>query len=150
MANTYTRLYIHIIFSVKERACLIEETFREELQRYICGTTRHYKCKSLAIYCNPDHTHILLSIKPYIGVADIVRVIKSMSSKYINEQNLTPYHFHWQDGYSAFSCSYAEIEKKIVYILNQPRHHKTISFEEEYKQHLREFGVLYDEKYVFD
>jgi REP element-mobilizing transposase RayT len=95
---------VHLIFAVKYRECLIHESKREKIQKYICGIVNQDKCKVIQIYCNPDHTHILVGFRPSISISDLVRDIKSVSSKFINEQKLMRYHFNWQDGYGAFTC----------------------------------------------
>ena len=84
MANTYTQMYVQIVFVVKNRENLIKEKYRIELEKYICGIIKNKNCKALAIYCNPNHTHILLGLHPTISVSDLTRDIKASSSKFIN------------------------------------------------------------------
>ncbi len=86
MPNTYSQLYIQIVFAVKGRKSLIREEFREELQKYISGIILGQKQKLMAIYCMPDHTHIFLSIKPSIAISDLVRDIKSNSSSFLKDK----------------------------------------------------------------
>jgi len=99
---------------------------------YICGIVNLDKCKVISIYCNPDHTHILVGFRPSISIADLVRDIKAVSSKFINEQKLMQFHFNWQDGYGAFTCSHSQIAPVSNYIKKQPEHHKRQLFREEY------------------
>ncbi|MEI9944763.1 MAG: transposase [Chitinophagaceae bacterium] len=87
MPNTYSQIFIQIIFAVKGRECLINELFREELQKYISGIIANKKQKLYAIYCMPDHSHLLVSIKPDISISDLVRDVKSNSSSFIKEKN---------------------------------------------------------------
>jgi REP element-mobilizing transposase RayT len=82
------------------------------IQKYICGIVNQDKCKVICIYCNPDHTHILTGFRPSISISDLVRDIKSVSSKFINEQKLMRFHFNWQDGYGAFTCSHSHYQYK--------------------------------------
>lgn len=150
MANTYTQLYIHIVFVVKGRQNLIFEKHREELEKYICGIITNKNSKPLAIYCNPDHTHILIGIHPSVSISDIVRDIKANSSKFINEKKWITGKFSWQDGFGAFTYARSQIDAVAKYILNQPVHHKKKTFKEEYIELLEKFNVDYDPKYLFD
>ena len=130
MANTYSQMYVQVVFSVKYRAYIIQERHREEIEKIMCGMVTHRKCKPLAIYCNPDHVHILIGFNPTITVEDLMRDIKSASSKLINEKKWYPGTFRWQDGYGSFTYSKNEIGRVIDYIKNQPEHHKKESFKQ--------------------
>lgn len=149
MANTYTQLYVQIVFAVKGRQNLIKEGNRENLEKYICGIITNKRCKTLAIYCNPDHIHIFVGIHPNVSISELTRDIKSNSSKWINENNWMKVKFNWQEGFGAFT--YAKSQKDVVvkYVLNQPIHHRKTSFKEEYISLLDKFDVEYDDKYLF-
>ena len=150
MANTYTQIYIQLVFVVKNRQSIIEESNRKRIESYICGITKNLKCTPLSIYCNPDHTHFLINMSPDISVAEVAKYIKGFSSRFINDNNLTAEHFQWQPGYGAFSYSKAHIEKVYNYIKNQPVHHRNNTFKEEYLSLLESSNVNYNEKYLFD
>ena len=150
MANTYTQIYIQIVFAVAGRQNIIPKSKREELHKYITGIIQNRKQKMLAIYCMPEHTHILLGFKPSILLPDLVRDIKAGSSKFINDNNWLTRKFNWQNGYGAFTYSRSQIDIVIKYILNQEIHHKKISFKEEYIQFLKKFEIEYNEKYLFE
>jgi len=150
MANTYTQLYVQIIFAVKHRKNLIQEKYRIELEKYICGIVKNNKSKPLAIFCNPDHIHILIGLHPTIAISDITRDIKASSSKLINEKKWFSGKFNWQDGYGAFTYSKSQLNNVIKYILNQPDHHRKKTFKEEYLSFLKAFEIEYDEKYLFE
>jgi len=150
MANSFTQLYVQIVFAVKNRQSLISSENRVNVEKYICGIASNIKCKPISIYCNPDHTHLLISIKPVCCVADIVRDIKSFSSRYINENKLAKSHFEWQTGYGAFSYGQSQIDKVKTYISNQSNHHKKLSFKDEYIALLKAFQIDYDNNYLFD
>lgn len=150
MQNTYTQIYIQIVFAVEGRQNIIPKSKREELHKYITGIIQNRKQKMLAIYCMPEHTHILLGFKPSILLPGLVRDIKAGSSKFINDNNWLRGKFNWQNGYGAFSYSRSQIDDVIKYILNQETHHKKISFKEEYIQFLKKFEIEYNEKYLFD
>ncbi len=149
MPNTYTQIYVHIVFAVQGRQNLISEKYREKLEKYICGIVSNKKSKPLAIYCNPDHTHILIGLHPSISISDMARDIKANSSKWINEQRLIVGKFNWQEGFGAFTYSKSQIDVVVKYILNQPQHHKKTSFKEEYIDLLKKFEIDYNEKYLF-
>ncbi len=150
MANTYTQLYIQLVFSVKFRDNLIEESIREEVQKYISGIISNHGHKSLAIYCMPDHSHILIGLSPKQSLSDLVRDIKASSSKWINEKKLTKTHFQWQNGYGAFTYGKTQLPTITDYILNQKEHHRKRTFKEEYIGFLKRFGVEYNQDYLFD
>ncbi len=150
MANTYTQLYVQFVFSVKGRENLIKEKFRDELEKVMCEIITDHKCKTYAIYCSPDHTHIFVGLHPTIAVSKIIEQVKSGSSNWLNEKKDIAGKFSWQDGYGAFTYSKSHIDKVVKYILNQPEHHKKQSFREEYLSFLDKFEIDYDPKYLFE
>jgi len=150
MANSFTQLYVQMVFAVKNRQSLIVPENRDRIEKYICGIASNIKCKPISIYCNPDHTHLLVSIKPTICVADAIRDIKSFSSRFINENRLAKSRFEWQTGYGAFSYGQSQIEKVKAYIGNQHIHHNKETFKDEYLSLLKAFQIDYDDNYLFD
>ena len=150
MANTYTQIYVHIVFAVQGRKNLIKEQYRAKLEKYICGIVKNKNSKPIAVYCNPDHTHILIGLHPSVSVSDLARDIKANSSRWINENRWFAGKFNWQEGFGAFTCSRSQIDRVAKYILNQPEHHKRTTFREEYIRFLEKYGVDYDKKYLFD
>ena len=150
MANTYTQLYIQIVFAVKFRESLIREEIREEIQKYISGIVQNNGHKMLAIYCMPDHVHIFIGLNPRQSISDCVRDIKANSSKWINERRLTGSKFHWQEGYGSFSYSNNHLDRVVKYVLNQPEHHRQKSFREEYHEFLEKFEIEYREEFLFN
>ncbi len=149
MANTYTQVYVQIIFAVQGRYNLISGKIREKVEKYICGIVSNKHSKPLAIYCNPDHTHILIGLHPSVSISDMARDIKANSSRWINEQKWIPGKFRWQEGFGAFTYSKSQIDAVVNYILNQPEHHKKRTFKEEYVEFLKKFEIEYDEQYLF-
>src|SRR5215813_14320528 len=109
MANTYSQIYIQLVFAVQERANLIHPNHREELHRYITGIVTNRAQKLLSIFCVPDHAHLLVGLKPSIAISDLVRDIKAGSSNFINENRWVRGHFNWQEGFGAFSYSHSHI-----------------------------------------
>lgn len=149
MANTYTQIYIHTIFAVKNRQSLIKYEWEEQLYKYITGIVTNQGHKLLAINGMPDHLHILIGMKPIQSLSDLMQDIKGDSSKWINKEGLTRVHFSWQEGYGAFSYAKSQLDNVVKYILNQKEHHKKKSFRDEYIGFLKAFDVEYDEKYIF-
>jgi putative transposase len=150
MPNTYTQVYIQIVFTVKGRQNLISEMHREELQKFITGIISNRNQKMLAIYAMPDHIHILIGFKPNMSISDLVRDIKAGSSKFINDSKWINGKFNWQEGFGAFSYSKSHLDNVVKYILNQKEHHRKKSFKEEYFQFLKEYEVDFDERYLFE
>ncbi len=150
MPNTYTQIYMQIVFAVKGRQNLIAKQNREELHQYITGIVQNRDQKMLSIFAMPDHIHLLVGIKPNITISDLVRDIKSGSSKFINDSQWNNGKFNWQEGYGAFSYSKSQIDKVCKYILNQEKHHEKQTFKEEYINFLNKFEVEFNEKYLFD
>lgn len=150
MPNTYTQLYVQIVFTVKGRENLISKNYREELHKYITGIVQNRDQKMLAVFCMPDHVHILVAIKPNISISDLVRDIKAGSSKFISDQKWNNHKFSWQEGFGAFSYSKGQIDTIAKYILNQEEHHRQITFKEEYINFLKSFDIDYDPNYLFD
>ena len=150
MPNTYSQVYIQIVFAVKGRQNLIPAKNREELHKYITGIVQNREQKMLSVFCMPDHAHILVGIKPSISISDLVRDIKAGSSKFITEKGWVKGKFNWQEGFGAFSYSRSQIDTVIKYILNQEAHHKKTTFREEYIDLLTKFEIEYDEKYLFE
>ena len=149
MANTYTQIYVQIVFVVQGRQNLISESIREKVEKYMCGIISSKNSKPLAIYCNPDHTHILIGLHPSISISDMVRDIKANSSRWINENGWIMGDFKWQVGFGAFTYSKSQIDRVVKYILNQYEHHKKATFKEEYLDLLAKFNIEYDENYLF-
>jgi putative transposase len=150
MANTYTQIYIQVVFAVEWRQCLIDAEHKEELHKYITGIIRNDGQKLIEINSMPDHTHILIGMKPDIALSDLVRDVKANSSKFINEERWVRGRFNWQEGFGAFSYSHSQLDSVIRYIRNQEQHHSRRTFKKEYMEMLRKFDVAFDTKYVFD
>ena len=149
MANTYTQIYIHVVFAVEGRQNLIHTEHNEELQKYITGIVSGQKQKLITINNMPDHLHLLIGLRPDSSLSDLIRDVKAGSSKFINEKRWVAGKFSWQEGFGAFSYSRSQLSTVIRYIQNQQKHHSKKSFREEYIELLEKFGVEYDQKYIF-
>lgn len=150
MANTYSQLYVQIVFAVKGRQNLISKNNKDEIYKYITGIITNHKQKLIVINGMPDHIHILVGIKPDISLSDLVRDIKSNSSKFINEQKWINGKFEWQTGFGAFSYGNSQLANVIKYIENQEEHHKTKTFREEYIAFLKLFNIDFKNEYLFE
>ena len=149
MANTYSKIYLQIVFSPMGKENLIPKKHKDELHKYTTGIITKRNHKLLAVNFMPDHVHIFIGYNPSQPLPDLVRDIKSNTSKLINSRKWIPGKFQWQEGYGAFSYSRSQIDKVIRYINNQEQHHKKTSFKEEYMKMLKAFEVEYDVKYLF-
>ena len=149
MSNTYTQIHIQFVFAVRNRRALIHESWENELQKYITGIVQDNNHKMLQINNMPDHLHCLVGLRPNQSCSDLMKLVKSGSSSWINNNNLSKMPFSWQDGYGAFSYSKKDIENVIRYIQNQKIHHRKERFLDEYRRFLKEFEVEYDERYIF-
>ncbi|HET9839313.1 MAG TPA: IS200/IS605 family transposase [Candidatus Angelobacter sp.] len=147
MSHTFTKNHQHIIFSTAERRKIIDRAFQPKLWAYMAGICRNHDLFVRTIGGMEDHIHMLVELPPVLAVAEAVRTIKSNSSKWVNELGGD---FAWQKGYAAFSVSASNIGAVERYIRNQERHHRTMSFEDEYIGFLKKHGVSFDPKYVFD
>ena len=137
MKVEFNNLYVHFVLSTFQRHKLIEERNRDRIEKYITGIVNHLNSKLYAIYANPDHVHILISKSPSISEEDLITNIADSSEKFINQNKLAKGVFQWQQLASAFSVSKSAIDKSCQYILNQPEHHKKLSFEQEYQEFIR-------------
>ena len=142
MANTYTQLLTQLVFAVQGRENIIHESIRERIEKYMCGCINNQKSKPLAIYCMPDHVHILIGQNPSVAISDLVKEIKTGTTHFINNERLIKFKFSWQEGYGAFSYSKSQMDKVVKYILNQPSHHKKKTFREVYPDFLEEFEII--------
>ena len=147
--NTYTQLYIHFVFAVKYRAALLNEDWDERLRLYMTAIVQNNGHKMIAINNMPDHMHLFIGLNPKQSITDLMRIVKSDSSEWVNKENLTSGKFLWQHGYGAFSHSRSEVDKVVKYILNQKEHHQEKPFLVEYRQLLKCFDIPYEEQYIF-
>jgi REP element-mobilizing transposase RayT len=150
MANTYSQIYIQVVFAVQARENLIRPERKEELQKYITGIVSRQGQKLIAIHCMPDHTHILLGLKPNLALTDLVGDIKTGSTNHINENRWVPGRFSWQEGFGAFSYSHSQLTGVINYIRNQEKHHQSRTFREEYMEFLKRLEIAHDDRYIFE
>ncbi|TAE25399.1 MAG: IS200/IS605 family transposase [Cytophagales bacterium] len=150
MANTYTQLYVQLVFAVKGRQHLIPKSRKEELHQYITGIVQKRGQKLLAVHCMPDHAHVFVGFGPTLTIADLVKDIKQATSVWIKEKGIAPATFSWQEGYGAFTYAQSQVKDVVHYVLNQEERHRVKTFQEEYLAFLERFEVPYDKRYVFE
>ena len=150
MANTYSQMNVHVVFSVRRRENVILTSWRDELHKYIAGILNGSGQFSLAVNGYKDHIHIFFELSPTSSVSQVVQNVKAKSSKWINANAFVKGHFEWQSGYGAFTYSRDQRHNVINYIKTQEEHHKARSFKEEYLDLLNKNDVKYDEAYLFD
>jgi len=151
MGQSLAQLYVHIIFSTKDRhRFLINDGLRERTHAYLAGICRNQDSPALIIGGVEDHVHILCRLGKQTAVADLVREAKRDSSKWVKTQHTDLSRFSWQDGYGAFSVSPGHMEELRRYVANQVEHHRTESFQDEFRRVSAKYGVAIDERYVWD
>jgi REP element-mobilizing transposase RayT len=133
MKIEYNNLYTHFIFVTLNRLPIIQEKHRERIEKYITGIVNNNDSKLYSIYANPEHAHILLSRSPKISEEVIATIIAESSARFINENKLCVGRFAWQNSAAAFSVSKSDVDKVCKYIHNQPKHHRKLTFTEEYE-----------------
>ncbi|OLE54730.1 MAG: transposase [Acidobacteria bacterium 13_1_20CM_3_53_8] len=149
MANTYTALFYHLIFSTKNCSAYIRPEIENRVWAYIGGVARKHTMTALQVGGIEDHIHALIMAQPSIAPSNIAKFLKGDSSKWIKEEFSDLREFAWQDGYGAFTVSKSNISSVISYIQNQREHHKKRTFQEEYLEFLQKNGIEYDERYVW-
>ena len=148
MPQTHTKIYIHCVFSTKNRQRNISSDIKNRLYDYITGIGRKNKIETKAIGGIDDHVHILMLLSPAMPASKAVQLIKGGSSKWMNDI-IKSGKFEWQEGYGAFSIGISQVGATIKYIKNQEEHHKKHSFKEEFISFLVKNNIEYDERYVF-
>ena len=137
MKIEFHNLYTHFVLTTLHRHPVISETNRIRIEKYITGIVNNNDSQLYAIYANPEHVHILVSRSPKLSEEDLASIIADSSQKFINENKLTDKKFSWQESASAFSVSKSDIDKVCKYILNQPEHHRKVTFAEEYDKFIK-------------
>src|SRR5687767_10910848 len=148
MADTFTNLLYHLVFSTKNRRPLITEDVRERLYQYMGGIIRGEGGSLVEIGGVPDHVHLLARFKPDVSVSEMIKRIKAKSSQWLNEQPGRSGRFYWQSGYGAFSVSKSRAPAVRTYIQRQPEHHARVSLRDEMASLLEKNGIEFDERYL--
>jgi len=138
MSHAFVKNHIHLVFGTKDRKATIAKDVQPELWSYLAGICRNQEMTAIAINGMADHVHLLFHLPPIMALAKAVQLIKSNSSKWMNERGR---RFAWQEGYSAFSVSHSNTPVVTRYIRNQQQHHRKMTFTEEYEALLRKHGM---------
>lgn len=147
MANTYTQLYIHFVFAVKNRESLIKPAIESELYAYICGACKSRKHHVIAINGYTDHIHMLVGMHPTENPSDLMQSIKIQTSKWMHERHNVQ-NFSWQSGFGAFSYSKSFLPAVEKYISNQKKHHESVSFDDEIREIFQSAGIDFDDSFI--
>ena len=150
MSQSLAYNYLHITFSTRKRELLIKDSIKEELFNYLGGICKQMECNPIRVGGHKDHVHILCLLSKKIALVSLMEELKKSSSKWIKSKGDNFTNFYWQTGYGAFSVSPKQTDIVVEYINNQETHHKKTTFQEEYRAFLKEYGVEYDERYVWD
>jgi putative transposase len=137
MKVEFNNLYTHFVFTTLHREPIITRQNRDRIEKYITGIVNNNECQLYAIYANPEHLHFLVSRAPNMDEEKLATIVANSSTKFIYDNKLCNFNFRWQDSCSAFSVSKADIDKVCKYILNQPKHHKKHTFQEEYETFIK-------------
>jgi REP element-mobilizing transposase RayT len=150
MAHTFTNLLVHVIFSTKDREPYLTETLRPRVLPYMGGIVRELGGAALRVKGPDDYVHLLLTLPATLAIAEVMRVVKTNSSRWIHESFPESSAFAWQTGYGAFSVSKSNVDAVTAYIDGQEQHHKTVTFQEEFLAFLKRHGISYDPKYIWE
>lgn len=151
MPQSLAQLYVHIVFSTKNRQPFLRDAeFWQRTHAYLQGICSNQDSPSLRIGGAEDHVHILCRLSKTLDIATLIRELKRDSSKWIKQENPRLPDFHWQQGYGAFSVSPSHVEALIEYIMNQAEHHRQETFQDEFRRLCKKYGIEIDERYAWE
>ncbi len=150
MPQSLSNLTVHLVFSTKNRERWLHDDISNQLHPYLTGVLSQIDCPSIRVGGVADHVHLLFHLARTRCIAEVVETLKTSSSKWMKTLGPQQAAFHWQSGYGAFSVSQSNVRAVVDYIQRQPEHHKTMTFQEEYRRFLKRYAVSYDERYVWD
>jgi REP element-mobilizing transposase RayT len=151
MPQSNAAVYVHLVFSTKERHPFLRDAgTRRKLHEYIGGVSNTLQCPVLRVGGVEDHVHLLARLGRTISLADWVKELKRVSSRWLQEQGVEYADFHWQAGYGVFSVSQSNVEEVIRYIENQETHHRDMTFQDELRALYRKHHLDIDERYGWD
>ncbi|MBD5348628.1 MAG: transposase [Bacteroides sp.] len=150
MANSYNNIILHLVFAVKNRESLIASKYFPEFHKYIAGCFINRGHDIIEIGGTSNHIHILFRYNTKELLSDLIRDVKSSSSRFVYEKRYSPFMFNWQRGYGCFSVDCGLYDKLIQYIRNQEEHHRQYHVREEMRRLLHRCGLEYNEQYIFE
>ena len=150
MPQSLSYLLTHIVFSTKDRNPVLDATVRPALNAYLATVARNVDCECFRVGGVADHVHLAVRLSRTITMAQLIEELKTASSKWLKTQSPALATFSWQRGYGAFSVRPADLNALLHYIDTQEEHHKTRTFQDEYRAFLKKYGIDFDERYVWD
>ncbi len=150
MAQSLSKVYVHITFSTKNRDALIDKSIENSLYEYLGGICKGLECNPVIVGGQQNHVHILCLLSKKISQVKLLLELKKESSKWIKTKGEQYANFYWQDGYGIFSVNPSEIQTAVEYIEKQEEHHAKRSFQTEFIAFLKKYNVQYDERYLWD
>ncbi|MBS0207618.1 MAG: IS200/IS605 family transposase [Planctomycetes bacterium] len=150
MPQSLSLVVVHLIFSTHGRKTWLSTEWLPNLHAYLASVTRNKGCECFRVGGTADHVHLAIRLSRTETIADVVEEVKTASSKWVKEQDASLGAFAWQRGYAAFSVSPKDVDALVAYIDNQAEHHRTRSFQDEFRALLTKYGVDFDERYAWD
>lgn len=150
MSSTFSQIYIHIVFAVRNRQSLIHPEWESFLHKYLTVSIQKSGQKMIAINGMPVHIHMLIGMKPNCNLSDLIREIKKSSCNWINENRFSKGHFYWQEGFGAFSHSHSSLNNVVNYIHDQKDQHTKENFRSEFESLLNAYKINYKDEYIFE
>lgn len=150
MPQSLSYLLTHIVFSTKDRAPVLDLVVRPALHAYLATVARNIDCECFRVGGVADHVHLAVRLSRTITMAQLIEELKTSSSKWLKTQSPALAAFAWQRGYGAFSVGPSDLNALLHYIDNQEEHHRTRTFQDEYRAFLKKYCIEYDERYVWD
>jgi REP-associated tyrosine transposase len=151
MPQSLVRVVLHLVFSTKNRTPFLKDCeLRARLHGYLAGSLQNVNCEPIIVNSVEDHVHILCNFSRTLTIANLIEETKKSSSMWMKQQGVKYCDFYWQAGYGAFSVSESNVEQVRAYIATQEEHHRTLSFQDEFRALCRKHGISIDEQYVWD
>ena len=150
MPQSLSQVILHIVFSTKDRSRYLDDAVRERVHAFLATLCRARDCGAYRVGGTNDHVHLICRLSRTITISKLIEDLKRESSKWIKTLGAEYTAFHWQKGYGAFSLSRSHLDTAIAYVENQVEHHRTVSFQDEFRELLRRYEVEFDERYVWD
>ena len=151
MSQSLAAVYLHVVFSTRHREPRLSDArLRSETHAYIGAVSRQLDCVPEIVGGTADHIHTLVRLGRTITIAEYVKEAKRVTTAWLRPRAPALHDFHWQGGYGAFSVSHSKIPDVIEYIRNQAEHHRTRTFQEEFREMLERHGITFDERYIWD
>jgi putative transposase len=150
MPQSLSFLLTHIVFSTKDRTPVLDATVRPALHAYLATVARNVDCECFRVGGVADHVHLAVRLSRTITMAKLIEELKTSSSKWLKTQSPALASFAWQRGYGSFSVGPSDLSALLHYIDTQEEHHRTRTFQDEYRAFLKKYGIDYDERYVWD